>query len=199
MRRFRNCVSLFLLLGFLSVMASPVHAGQRDFSGSSDYSYMLDHRAKKYSHMRVNVMQRYFCAKNPKLSSRNALRYAAVVERVSRSYKVDPFLVAAIIVKESTVRRSAKSSSSYGLMQVNWNANKTWIRKKFPAVKGPSSLLHSGNNIKVGAYILKSALERSKGNVDKALDVYRGKSLSGYRAKVFRYYGDQVELFRKYF
>lgn len=171
-------------------------AASGPFSGSGDYRYMLQHRAKRYAQKRVKVMQRYFCAKNARLSSNDALRYAAVVERVSRAYGVDPFLVAAIIVKESTVRRTAKSYCSYGLMQVNWDANKSWIRKKFPKVKGPRSLLHSGNNIKVGSYILKSALERSHGDVDRALNIYRGKSVASYRGKIFRYYGEMVELFR---
>lgn len=199
MKPFRLFILIMLITASVLSFISQAVAAPGSFSASEPYRYMLHHRARKYAGKRVNVMQRYFCAKNPRLSSKDALRYAAVVERVSRSYHIDPFLVAAVIVKESTVRRTAKSSSSYGLMQVNWDANKFWIRKRFPKVKGPASLLHSGNNIKVGAFILRSGLERSAGDVDRALDIYRGKRITLYRTKIFGYYSDMVEMFRAYF
>ncbi len=198
MNKKRGALLLVALWSFLSAMT--VSGASADSFGSSEsYRYMEQHRAKKYARKRVKVMQRYFCAKNPRLSSRNALRYAALTERNCRHYKVDPFLVAAIIVKESTVRRTARSCCSYGLMQINWDANKSWIRKKFRTVHGPGSLLHSGPNIKVGTYMMKSALERTGGNVDRALDIYRGKSHPAYRGRICRYYADMVSLFKEFY
>jgi hypothetical protein len=183
---------LFVLLTFSSAFAYThvVHS-------SSCYKYMQKHRGSGEKSKRIKAIQQYFCIKNPKLASKTARTYAILVERRSRKDKLDPFLVASIIVKESTVNRLANSGRSYGLMQVNWNANKSWIKKVFPKVRSRKDLYRSAKNIDVGCYILKKALERSGGNVDRALDRYRGKSLISYRKKVLAHYCSIVKLFRK--
>lgn len=166
------------------------------FRGSPAWNYMEKHRSRRYAKARVSVMTSYFKAKNPGISTKAARTYASLVEAISRKYGVDPFLVSSIIVKESTVKVRAKSGKAYGLMQINWKANRKWIPRVFPTIKSSSKLLHSRPNIYVGCYMLRDALKRG-GNVDKALDIYRGRSIASYRTKIHRYYSDQVDMLRK--
>lgn len=165
------------------------------FSGSQAARYMEKHMSKKYAKARIAVISEYFRSKNPSLSSKAARSYASLVDSVSAKYNIDPFLVSSIIVKESSVKVKAKSGLAYGLMQVNWRANRSWIPKVFPTVKSPSHLLRSRPNIYVGSYILMDAVRRSK-NTDRALDVYRGKNVPAYRSTLHRFYSDQVGLLR---
>lgn len=192
-RRFAAAVAVVLCV--LSLACQGL-AYSSYFSGSSACKYMEKHRSKKYAKARVSVMSQYFRTKNPTLSKKAAGGYASLVEAISTKYKLDPFLVSSIIVKESTVRVKAKSGIAYGLMQVNWRANKKWIPKVFPTVKSASKLLRSRPNIFVGSYILRDGMKRSGGDIDRALDIYRGKNVPSYRAKIHRYYSDQVGLLK---
>jgi soluble lytic murein transglycosylase-like protein len=186
---------MILLLAFL--LLPSVCQGYTSFFGSSpEYQYMQKRYAKKYATRRVLVMRDFFLRKNPHLSPKAAKSYAALVERICRNYSVDPFLVAAVIAKESTVQVKAKSGVAYGLMQINWEANKKWIPKVFPTIKSRRNLLHSRPNIYVGTYMLQKALEKSRGSVDGALDSYRGKSITEYRRKIHALYAEMVRDFK---
>lgn len=167
------------------------------FSGSPPVKFMEVHRSKSHAETRISVMAQYFRMKNPSLSARAAADYAALVDAAAGHYDIDPFVVSSIIVKESAVRVKARGGAAYGLMQVNWKANRSWIPRVFPSVNSAEKLLHSKHNIYVGAYILKDAIRRSGGNVDKALDIYRGKNIHSYRSSLHGLYSEQVGLFRK--
>ncbi len=167
------------------------------FKGSSALKYMEGRRSHKYAKARVEIMSHYFMAKNPTLSGKAAKTYASLVEAISSKYGIDPFLVSSLVVRESGVRVKAKSGLAYGLMQINWRANKSWIPRVFPTVKSPSKLLRSRPNIYVGSYILREALQRSGGDVDRALDIYRGKNVPSYRISVHGHYSEQVGLLKK--
>lgn len=192
----KRFVLLFLAVFFVFFQASSAFAYTGVFTGSSWYGYMQKHQASGEKGKRINAISRYFCQKNPKLASKTARTYAILVERTSWKYKLDSMLVAAIIVKESTVRRTACSGRSYGLMQINWNANKSWIPKVFPKVRSKKDLYRSAKNIEIGSYILKKALEKYNNNVDRALDRYRGKNLLSYRRSVMGHYSSMVKIFK---
>ena len=188
----RRVILLLIFLSFPSICQ-----GYTSFFGSSsEYQYMQKRYGKKYATRRVLVIRDFFLRKNPNLSPKAAKSYAALVERICRNYSVDPFLVAAVIVKESTVQVKAKSGVAYGLMQINWEANKKWIPKVFPTIKSRRNLLHSRPNIYVGTYMLQKALEKSRGSVDRALDSYRGKSITEYRRKIHAFYAEMVRDFK---
>jgi len=180
----------------LFLLPSLSHAYVSFFDSTPEYGYMQKHGAKKYATRRVLVMRDFFCRQNPSLSEKAAKSYAALAERICRKYDVDPLLVAAIIAKESAVDVRAKSGIAYGLMQINWEANKKWIPKVFPSIKSRRNLLHSRPNIYVGTYMLHKALEGSRGKVDLALDSYRGKSITEYRRKIHSFYAEMVRDFK---
>lgn len=192
----RKFFAVIAVVLWVALTACQAQAYTSYFSGSQASKYMEKHLSKKYAKARVAVMSEYFRAKNPSLSVKAAGGYASLVESISSKYGLDPFWVSSIIVKESSVRVKAKSGLAYGLMQVNWRANKSWIPKVFPTVSSPSHLLHSRPNIYVGSYILMDAVKRSGGNLDRALDVYRGRNVPEYRSKLHRLYSDQVGLLK---
>ena len=166
------------------------------FSTSREYHAMLSGRTSRDQRKRTYAIESYFRRVNPRLSAANASRYAGLIEKYSQHYKVDPFLVAAILVKESTVKSNAVSKGNYGLMQVNWKANGPWIRKTFP-VRTTKQLLEPENNIRIGVHILASNIQRAGGDVDKGLDRYRGRSLASYRNSVLRNYSAIYTLFAR--
>jgi len=193
--RFSPLGGVILLLG-LFLLPSLCQGYLSFFDTSPEYQYMQKRYGKKYATRRVLVMRDFFARQNPNLSAKAAKSYAALVERICRNYSVDPFLVAAVIARESSVQVKAKSGIAYGLMQIHWEANKKWIPKVFPSIKSRRDLLHSRPNIYVGTYMLHKALEGSRGKIDLALDSYRGKSVTEYRRQIHAFYTEMVRDFK---
>lgn len=194
-------IALFSLLMFL-FSSTAVRAYNEVFPASRYYRYMQDIYENHNSHycqkLRILAIASYFRDRNTDLAIKTAKTYATLVERHSRINGVDPFLTASVIVRESNVRRKANNSNrSYGFMQINWPANGSWIRKKYPGIKKPADLYRTENNLKVGTYILGSNLQKYDGNVDRTLDRYRGKSLLSYRKEVLAHYEEITRRFKK--
>ena len=184
------CLSIFLIFPPSEVR----QAVAAPFMTSREYHAMQNSRSTREQNRRVQAIAYYFRRVNPRVSAANATRYAELIEKCAQSSKLDPFLVAAILVKESTVKPNAVSKGNYGLMQINWKANSPWIRKTFP-VKTKQQLLEPENNIRIGARILASNIQRANGDVDKGLDRYRGRSLVSYRNTVLQHYSAIYALF----
>ena len=201
-------VSVFILsIVLLSVLIFSFSAGKAEtynevFAGNKYYEYMQDIYKNHNSHycqkLRILSITSYFRERNSSLSKKLAKTYATLVERYSRINNADPFLSAAVLVRESNVRRKANNSNiAYGFMQINWRANGEWIKRKFPKINRPKDLYRTVNNLKVGTYILGQDLKMSEGNTDKALDKYRGKSLISYRIDVLNHYEEVTRRFKK--
>ncbi len=166
------------------------------FAGSPEYRSMEGYRSAKDQQKRVQAIESYFRRVSPKVTAANASLYAGYIERYSQQYKVDPFLVAAILVKESTVKANAVSRGNYGLMQINWKANGPWIRRTF-SISDKNQVLSPDNNIRIGTCIIASKIRDTRGDVDKALDRYRGRSLLSYRNGVMKHYQAIYGLFSR--
>ena len=143
------------------------------------------------------VIARFFREKNPRLSRETAKKYALTVVNAAREFGVDPFLVAGIIVKESTAKASAHSRGCYGLMQVKWSVHRKSIPKAFPAIRSAEDLQKPENNIRVGTYMLANFLRRHGGKVDASLDSYKGSSSSRYKNTILKYYHRMIALYHK--
>ena len=197
--------SLFLIVILCTMIFLPTleaSAYTEVFPGSRYYRYMQgiykNHNSHYCQKIRILAINSYFRDRNSSLTKKTAQTYATLVERHSRINEVDPFLTAAVIVRESNVQRTANNANrSFGLMQINWTANESWIKEKFPKIKSPNDLYRSENNIQVGTCILGSNLKEQNGNVDRALDRYRGKSLLSYRRSVLSHYEEITRRFKK--
>lgn len=97
-----------------------------------------------------------------------------IVLEAGHKYGVDPEVIAAIIVVESSARIKAISKGGdYGLMQVRWKVHKKDIQRKFPNIKTAEDLLNPYNNIMVGTGIFARYRSQKK-TLREALIRYSG-------------------------
>lgn len=98
-----------------------------------------------------NLLARY----NRKLSKRAALDYAEYILQASQKFQQDPFVVAAMIVSESSARHDAVSKGGdYGLMQVRWRVHRRSITQKYPHIRDAKDILDPEYNVLIGTEIL---------------------------------------------
>ena len=113
-----------------------------------------------------------FTRVNPKLSTKTANNYADIILQAAEKFKVDPYVIAAIIVHESTVNNKAVSKGGdYGLMQVRYKVHAKAIKQRFPKVKKASGMFDAKVNIFFGTEIFADCYKRKK-NVYDALKSY---------------------------
>jgi hypothetical protein len=111
--------------------------------------------------------------------------YAKQIKSASDKYGLDPQMVHAIMMAESSgVNGKYSETGAGGLMQVtkgNWKAYGAGRDVMDPAA-----------NIEVGARIYADFLKRNKGNESAALRGYNGNSDPAYLSKIQKYYGGGV-------
>ena len=120
-----------------------------------------------------NICQ-IFTKHNPKLSEGSAKKYADIAIEAGKKYKQDPYVIAAIIVHESTVNYKAISKGGdYGLMQVRWKVHEKAIKKEYPKIRKAADFLDPKTNIFFGTRILSECAAKSN-NLRGALLRYSG-------------------------
>jgi hypothetical protein len=127
---------------------------------------------KKIMSSRIEYMARVFMHWNKSLYWRKAVEYSGIIYNECLVQGVPFEFIVAQIIKESTVREYARGSSGeIGLLQIMpfWLESQeelgfTGITKR--------ELFDPENNIRMGIRILKRCLERSGGDVFKALCYY---------------------------
>lgn len=120
-----------------------------------------------------NIYQ-IFTKANPSLSAATAKKYVDIVMAAGAKYKQDPYVIAAIIVHESTVNSKAISKGGdYGLMQVRWKVHHKAIKAEYPKVKKANDFLDAKTNVFFGTRILSECAAKSKDTMG-ALMLYSG-------------------------
>lgn len=137
--------------------------------------------------VRKEAIAEFFREKNKNLEVDRAENYAHYVLEAGSQFGVDPFIIAAIIIKESKARHSARSRVAYGLMQINWRVHKQNIAKAFSHIKTLSDMMKPKNNIIVGTYIFSCYLNSSEGDIIRALSRYYGGKSERYVRGIFSY------------
>ena len=118
--------------------------------------------AENYDNKARNIYQ-LFTTANPKLSAGTAKKYVDIVIAAGKKYKQDSYVIAAIIVHESTVKANAVSKGGdYGLMQVRWRVHEKAIKAEYPKVKRATDFLDARTNIFFGTRILSECAAKSK-------------------------------------
>ncbi len=120
--------------------------------------------------------------------------YRAIILRVARRHKVDPAMVKAIIMAESSFNpRAISKSGALGLMQ---------LMPKTAKSLGVNDAFDPENNINAGVLYFKKLLNEFRGDVELALAAYNAgsrkvkeyqgvppfKATQAYIKKVFEYY-----------
>ena len=135
-------------------------------SGSAFAAQNADPKARNISQL--------FTKHNPKLSAATAKNYANIVIQAGKKYKQDPYVIAAMIVHESTVNYKAVSKGGdYGLMQVRWRVHEKAIKQEYPKIRKAADFFDPKTNIFFGTRILSECAAKSK-NLHGALLRYSG-------------------------
>jgi soluble lytic murein transglycosylase-like protein len=115
------------------------------------------------------LLQKY----NKKLDDNKSRQYADLIIRTSRKFGQDPFVIAAVVVNESSAKHDAVSrGGDYGLMQVRWRVHRKKIQKKYPHIDEAKDMLIPENNLLVGTEIFSGYHATAKQNVRDTLMFY---------------------------
>jgi soluble lytic murein transglycosylase len=106
------------------------------------------------------------------------LKYKDYIIETSREFKINPYLIAAIIYEESRFRPKAKSSAgALGLMQIMpGTAKRIALKMRLKEFKN-EDLLNPELNIKMGVWYFRLLIDKYKGDEVLALAAYN----AGYR------------------
>ncbi len=125
---------------------------------------------------KIRKISSLFIKVNPALKKSDSEKYASNVMEASEKFGQDPYVIASIIVHESTVNNKAISKGGdYGLMQVRWKVHESEIKKRFPDVKNAKSMFDSRINILYGTEIFAQCMSKTN-NTEKALLKYSSGS-----------------------
>ena len=159
-----SLVVLFSPLG--DVLAGPAWAAKRKIEfppSDADRIIKVDLLPKKkpetpapdrQREARIQAIAELFGRVNPKLAQKRTRDYAEYILEAAAKFSQDPFVIAAMIVHESTVRYDAVSrGGDYGLMQVRWSVHKKKIMKEYPHIRTARDILDPKYNILIGTEI----------------------------------------------
>lgn len=110
---------------------------------------------------------------NRKLNTEKACEYANFIMQACDQFKQDPFVIAAMIVNESSARHDAMSNAGdYGLMQVRWRVHQKKIRKRYPQIEEANDMFDPRYNVLVGTEIFSTYYATARQDVRGALMYY---------------------------
>ncbi len=202
MHIFSPCFRLFrktFVLWILLLLPLPSHAAKTTdfFAQSFEFNVMRSLGHEKYNVRVSHVIAEFLKKRNPKLPEKTAGEYAKYITDAGEEFGVDPFLIASILVKESTANWKAQSpKGAYGLMQIHWKAHKKSIRKAFGAIQTLEDLLEPQNNIRVGTYLFANNIRRFQ-DTDRALDRYLGAPRTSYKKTILDFYKSMSGIYLK--
>ena len=117
---------------------------------------------------------------NSELDAAKAVVWANYIMDASDEFGVDPFMISAIIVKESGAQSDVRSRTSHGLMQINWKAHRSGLTSSFSDIETRTDIYDPKKNILAGTYIFSCYLRSSRGDIQKALRRYVGGNAPKY-------------------
>ncbi|HOU33018.1 MAG TPA: transglycosylase SLT domain-containing protein [Synergistaceae bacterium] len=121
---------------------------------------------------------------NRRLHPAAARAYGEYAVAYGRMCRIDPFLLAGVLVVESRGDPEARSPVAHGLMQINWEVHKDLIRSRFPFIQTAEDARIPSNNLLLGAFLLRRYLDACGGREEEALYRYLGARSPRYVAAV---------------
>ena len=148
--------------------------------------YKTTPKSERPVHKKSVAISKYFKIVNRNIATELIDLYAKIIIKYADIHDLDPFLVAAVLATESTVKNDVQSSkSAVGLMQIHWPTHKSWLLK-YPEVNKKEDMYKPEPNIRAGCRLLASYIKRNSGDVRKGLSRYLGTSSSGYNNTVLK-------------
>ena len=130
--------------------------------------------------IKKGVIAEQLLKSNAELDAAKAAVWANFIMDASDEFGVDPFMISAIIVKESGAQSNVRSRTSHGLMQINWKAHRTGLTSSCSGIDSRTDIYDPKKNILAGTYIFSCYLRSSGGDVQKALKRYVGGNAPRY-------------------
>lgn len=122
------------------------------------------------AHDKINKMAHAIVARFKAVPLHQARQIARAALRESAQQGVSTTLILAVCAVESSFNPLAINGHDHGLMQVNVN----WQKDVTAEVGGPKGLLVLDKGVHAGTKVLKTNLQRSRGNTRLALRMYNG-------------------------
>ena len=139
----------------------------RDFSPPQE---MEAHKINEARRKSIAALMRQY---NKKLTDEEAYNYAILIMQASEKFGQDPFVIAALVVSESSARSDAVSrGGDYGLMQVRWRVHRKKIQDKYPHIEKANDILNPEDNLTVGTEIFSAYHATANQDVRDALMSY---------------------------
>jgi soluble lytic murein transglycosylase len=117
---------------------------------------------------------------------RKQQRFDLQIQRVARQYGVDPFLVKAVVWRESRFDPNARGrAGELGLMQIGALAAKEWAQAETRKLSFEGNLLDPDTNLRVGTWYLGKLIKRYERTDDPV--VYGLADYNAGRSNVLRW------------
>ncbi|QTX32390.1 hypothetical protein KAR29_00085 [Aminithiophilus ramosus] len=146
---------------------------------------------------RRQVMADYFSIVNRDLSEQRRMNYAVYVDRSAAQYGLDPFVVAAVMIHRSGLDWLSKGEGEYGLMRVDWTANKAWIVKEDSRIDEPRILMKPVLNVRMGCALMADRLTLSGRSYDEMVARFYGRGGLSASSEIERHYRNMAQSFRE--
>ncbi|PIE54553.1 MAG: hypothetical protein CSA35_05100 [Dethiosulfovibrio peptidovorans] len=143
-----------------------------------------------------NVIARYFDVVNDGISHRRGRTYGIYVSRSSLRYRVDPFLIAAVMIQRSRLVWTSSKGDQYGLMGLDWGDNKRWIMEDHPRITSRRILCKPVLNIRVGTDLMSRNLEKSGQDYGAMVNRWYDDA-PGSAEVIWEHYGNMVHSFQE--
>jgi soluble lytic murein transglycosylase-like protein len=149
------------------LLTSPTQASMSALAANARQNKAKRNEAKQKS---IAALLRQY---NKKLDANKAHDYAEIIIQNSEKFGQDPFIIAAVVVNESSARHDVVSrGGDYGLMQVRWRVHQKTIKKKYPHIEEAEDMLIPENNVLVGTEIFSSYHATANQDVRSAMMYY---------------------------
>jgi len=114
---------------------------------------------------------------NRGLTNEQVNKYAVLIKEACEKFGQDPFIIAALVVAESTGRSNVVSrGGDYGLMQVRWRVHQRRIRDRYPHIAQANDILNPKYNLLIGTEIFTTYRASANQDIRGALLRYSGGS-----------------------
>ena len=134
----------------------------------------------------AHVITDHITKSNSTICKKIAEDYACYILNACNEWKLDPFILTAVITVESNFNRNAINSKSgaIGMMQILWKHHGKNIINAFGHINKKEDIFIAENGIDTGSWILYWYLRTYEGSYKKALKRYSGSSNDNYYNKV---------------
>lgn len=185
-------IALFFLLGIVPVSFADTYPSGMVRDGAFVQLYCFDEENRP---LVMETIVSYLDALKDELSAKRQDSYATYFSRSSLDYRVDPFMLVAVAIQRSELDWTYNTGGNYGLMAVDWDANKRWITQDHPRVTSRRVLCKPVINVRVGADLMARELKKASMDYGSMISGFYS-SRPGAAEAILGHYRNMARIFR---